>query len=148
MGFNINTSDKKRSKVMEYSSSSNKKTLNNCASGDNINITNTHFPNNILSNSHPSNEDSITKILAKNFSPPEGLKNEYDVLHKSSHKKKRSSNTNSSANMKFKIMPNNGRANTKRETDNNFFLFIESKRNQENGSDTKISCQKALFNEG
>lgn len=47
MGFNINTSDKKRSKVMDYSSSSNKKTLNNCASGDNINIANMNFPNNI-----------------------------------------------------------------------------------------------------
>lgn len=48
--------------------------------------------------------------------------------------------------MKFKIMPNNGKANTKKENDNNFFLFIESKRNQDN-SDRKISCQKALFNE-
>lgn len=129
---------------MEFSSS-NKKTMHNCASGDNININNMNRNNNILTDSHNLNEDSIAKILAKNFSRDD--KNEYDVLHQSSHKKKRNSGTNSSANMKFKIMPNNSRAaNAKKETDNNFFLFIESKRNQEN-SDRKISCQKALFNE-
>ena len=61
-----------------------------------------------------------------------------------SSSKKHRDMTQSGGNLKFKIMPN--KKKNKKENDN-FFQFIESKKNAVNEQSDYIKCKKALFNE-
>jgi len=113
--------------------------MNNCSSGDNIN----------MKKSVSNQEDSIGQIFSKNFVNNESQKyiSEIDCnnpkINRSSDSKHKKP-VNSSANLKFTIVSNNNRQNQKKEVDNNnFFMFIEkSKKCATESSDNKLSCQK------